>query len=208
MLSLNSEKVAERERSLAEPRYGVSLIAGRPFCRPVVEAIRQLQLSLDLIVPAGFIFPDPNNAHSTVLRGQSSLLPFEVPKLLLSAVADALEGCPPVTLAWPRICLDSDGAIRAYASPHIWPFATTEKGDLAARVLSSTLALRISVQSRLWVTIGSARARAWNEKMLKQIRELLTDSVIPETIVRSLQLVYYWDLLLSRADTLCVYELR
>ena len=202
---IDPDAVLKREQSLAEPRYGVSLVAGRPLPDPVVDAIRHLHSQLAEIAPEDVILPDPGLLHITVLRGRSSPTPCAraAPPPALAAV---LKGATSVTLAWPLITLEPDGAIRAYTSPSVWPFPSADEVELALKVLSSTFAVQLSLQQRLWATLCTLRTSACAPSKITTIRTLLRRHSLPTTAVTGLKLLYYRDLQLASADILDTYE--
>lgn len=202
---IDRDAVLKRERSLAEPRYGVSLVTGRPLPGPVVDAIRHLQSQLADIAPEGVILPEPGLLHITVLRGRSSPSPCSV-AAPPPALAAALKGATSVTLEWPLITLEPDGAIRAYTSPSVWPFSSAAEVELAVKALLSTFAVQISLQQRLWATLGTLRAATCAPRTIKEIQTLLRRHSLPTTAVTSLKLLYYQDLQLASADILQTYE--
>ncbi|TKJ39956.1 hypothetical protein CEE37_09470 [candidate division LCP-89 bacterium B3_LCP] len=205
---MNLEAVTRRERSLSEPRYGISLIAGRPLDGPVVEAILNLQLQIANIIQNGLILMDPKLVHITIFRGQSSVSPCNTsiqPPPVLSATFNDIA---PVTLGWREIMIDFDGAIRAYTSPSVWPFPSQRQAHAVTRILSDSYGVQISVQQRLWATLGTLQGIACQPRLIKETRALIGHYTIPEITINCLKLLYYQDLQLVLADTIEVYDLQ
>jgi len=205
---MDIEAVLRREQFLSEPRYGISLVAGRPFLEYIVEVMHELQSRLYSIAAGGLILPDPAIVHVTVLRGPSSLVPCTIAAATPTEVAAALKGVAPVTLAWSKIRLDPDGAIRAYTSPSVWPFSSHDQAQLAAEVLSRVFGVHVSVQRQLWATLGTLRASACTPDIINEVRALLDSYSLPQITVDRLKLLYYHDIQVASGDLLEIYELR
>jgi guanylate kinase len=205
---INISAVDRRERSLAEPRYGISLVAGRPFSPNMLDSLRDIQSRLVRVAANSLLLTETKDVHLTVLRGRSSVMPcvsFSKPP---QEIAQALEGVRPVPIVWSQILLDPDGAIRAYAFPQSWPFSSTDRASAAARALSTVFGMSVSVQPRLWTTLGTIKAAACVQDLPNQVRAVLSHYVPLDTIVTQLRLLYYRDLYMSDASVLEVYELR
>jgi len=202
------EAIIQREKSLTEPRYGVSLVAGRPFADRVVDAMRDIQSKLVSIIPDGLIMADPSTIHATIFRGRSSTTPCIAVSSAPRTIATALGLGIPVELDWPEIRLDADGAIRAYASPPKWPFVSDQLALVAVEALSHVYNLDVFVQERLWTTLGTLRACACDRDSVNDIHDLLGRCSIPTTIVSRLSLLYYKDILLVNSEVLETYELH
>lgn len=200
--------VHHREQTIAEPRYGISLVAGRPFPPDVLDSLRDIQSQLVRVAPNSLLLVEPKDMHLTALRGRSSATPCISLLKPPMEVVHALEGVRPVPIAWSQISLDPDGAIRAYALPQTWPFSSSDRAYAAARAVSNTFDVYVSVQPRLWATLGTIKATACGQDTLNQVRAILSHCVLPNTIVTQLKLIYYRDLYMNDADALEVYDLR
>ena len=200
--------ISRRERSLAEPRYGISLVAGRPFPQDILDSLGDIQSRLVHVAPTSLALPDPKNMHLTLLRGRSSATPCISVSAPPQEVTLALAGVRPVTIAWSEITLDPDGAIRAYALPQIWPFSSSDQASAAAQALSRVFGVYVSAQRRLWTTIGMIGAAACRQDTPNEVRAVLSRCLLPETIIAQLRLLYYRDLYMNNADTLEVYDLQ
>lgn len=204
---MDIQAVHQREISLREPRYGISLVAGRPFPQDLVDSFGDVQTQLKHVAKTSLAFPDPKNVHLTVLRGRSSptCCPILPPP---QEVALALEGIAPVTISWSQILLESDGAIRAYAFPRTWQFSSNEHAHLAAQALSRIYSIHVSIQTRLRATLGTVTTADLKEDTLNTVRTLLSRVLLPKTTIAQLKLLHYHDLYMNSADTLDTYDLR
>lgn len=200
--------IHQREMSLAEPRYGISLVAGRPFPQDLLDSLRDVQSQMAHVAQTSLALPNPKHVHLTVLRGRSSPTPCLSVPAPPQEVALSLGGIPPVTISWSEILLDSDGTIRAYALPRTWPFSCNERAYLAAQALSRIYGMYVSIQPRLWATLGMIRTTALTQDTLNRVRALLSRALLPKTTIAQLRLLYYRDLYMNNADTLETYDLR
>lgn len=204
---MDTSAINQRETSLGERRYGISLVAGRPFPSDLMDSLMNVQTLLKGVDQTSILLPDLQIMHLTVLRGRSSPTPCPlVPPP--QEVALSVKGIPPVTISWSEVSLDPDGAIRAYALPRTWPFSSSECAHLAAQALSRSYGIHVSIQPRLWAKVGMVRARALNEDMLNRLRTLLSRILLPNTTIAQLRLLHYRDLCMNNTDTLETYDLR
>ncbi len=207
-MAINIDSLSRRLRSLSEPRFGVSLIAGKPFSKPFTSAVQALQLRLTDLIPGDLVLPDPADIHVTIFRGKSSLnqcLPTLTPPTEIDAV---LTGIRPVTLIWNSIILEQDGAIRAYSQPSAWPFVSMQNARFAVKAIESYSGRPTSIQQRLWATLGTIRTDRLDADTISRVQTLLNDSYMPEISIFHLKLIYYKDIHLSSAEIIKSYELR
>ncbi|GEM_PF-4683120 len=197
----------QREISLAEPRYGISLVAGRPFPQDIINSLEDVHTRLIHVAQRRFTLHNPTLVHLTILRGKSSPTPCSIvppPQ----EVALAIDSVPPVTVSWSGISLDSDGAIRAYAIPRTWPFSSNDRAHKAARALSRIYDSHISMQPLLWATLGMIRTTALQQNTLNKVRDLLSHILLPKITITQLKLLHYHDIYMKKVDTLETYDLR
>lgn len=206
-MKVDAVAVHQRELSITGSRYGVSLVAGRPLPENLVDSIVDVDNQLTDITETGIALVHPKNVHLTILRGQSSSTPCP----LVSPpqeIALAVSSMPPSTISWSGVSLGTDGTIRALAIPVAWPITNKELLYSAIKSLSRVYGIRVSVQPRLWATLGTIGPTVMQQDTLNRVRALLSRCLLPSITVTQLRLVHYRDLYMNNVDTLETYDLQ
>ncbi len=205
---MDLETARLRLRSLAEPRYGVSLVAGRPFDTDTVREVEAIHSLLEALRPTMFALPNPSNVHATILRGKSSTQPPKTVPKPPQVLSEVIGRVSRRTLPWSHIRLDGDGAVRAYVNSPAPHFFLEAEGTAIAGALSETYGFLTRVQRPLWITIAHLCPANTDLRAIQEVQHLLAGTHLSDTTVVSLKLVYYKDLQLADAEILHEYELH